>query len=181
MLPEVVAIDTDYFEDKRGFFIESWVRREYAAAGLDREFVQDNHSRSARHVLRGLHYQGVPAPMGKLVRCTLGRILDVAVDVRVGSPTFACWTALELTEENKRQLWVPPGFAHGFLTLSDSADVQYKCTDYYMPDAEGALRWDDPAIGIAWPVARPVLSQKDARAPTVDEYLRRPAFTWSEG
>lgn len=172
-------IDTDYFEDERGFFIETWVRREYEAAGLGQDFVQDNHSRSARHVLRGLHYQGAPAPMGKLVRCTLGRVLDVAVDVRVGSPTFARWTAVELTEENKRQLWVPPGFAHGFLTLSESADVQYKCTAYYTPGAEGALRWDDPAIGVAWPVSQPGLSAKDAAAPTLAEYLQSPAFTWS--
>ena len=170
-------VDTDHFEDERGFFIESWVRREYADAGLGADFVQDNHSRSARNVLRGIHFQGDPAPMGKLVRCTAGSVLDVAVDLRAGSATFGRWIGVELTEANKRQLWVPPGFGHAFLTLSESADVQYKCTAYYTPQAEGAVLWSDPDIGIDWPVAQPVLSQKDAAAPTLQTYLARPAFT----
>lgn len=169
-------VDTDYFQDERGFFIESWVKRDYEAAGLDLDFVQDNHSRSERHVLRGLHYQDASAPMGKLVRCTVGAIMDVAVDLRVGSPTFGRWTAVELGEDDKRQLWVPPGFAHGFLTLSEVADVQYKCSGYYTPEAEGALRWNDADVGIRWPVAEPILSRKDADAPTFAEYQLNPAF-----
>jgi dTDP-4-dehydrorhamnose 3,5-epimerase len=174
-------VDTDFFQDERGFFMENWVRRDYAAHGIDADFVQDNHSRSGPHVLRGLHYQDLTAPMGKLVRCTLGAILDVAVDLRVGSPTFGRWVAEELTEDNKRQLWVPPGFAHGFLTLSERADVQYKCSGYYTPSAEGALRWNDTEVGIEWPVSDPQLSAKDAQAPTLQQYLEKPAFQYRQG
>jgi dTDP-4-dehydrorhamnose 3,5-epimerase len=175
-LEGVAIVETAYFEDRRGFFIESWVRREYAAAGIDVEFVQDNHSRSAAGVLRGLHFQDLTAPMGKLVRCTRGAVFDVAVDLRVGSPTFGRHVAAELTEANKRQLWVPPGFAHGFLALADPTDVQYKCSGYYTPAAEGAVRWDDPDLAIPWPVEAPTLSAKDARAPSLRDYLSRPAF-----
>jgi dTDP-4-dehydrorhamnose 3,5-epimerase len=121
------------------------------------------------------------APMGKLVRCTVGAIFDVAVDLRIGSPTFGQWAGVDLTEENKRQLWVPPGFAHGFLALSDTADVQYKCSGYYTPPAEGAIRWNDAEVGIKWPVGEPVLSKKDAAAPTLKQYVENPAFHYHEG
>lgn len=157
------------------------MRREYEAAGIDVEFVQDNHSRSGPKVLRGLHYQDMTVPMGKLVRCTQGRILDVAIDLRVGSPTFAQWVGVELDDQNLRQLWVPPGFAHGFVTLSESADVQYKCSGYYAPSAEGAVRWNDPEIGVDWPINDPVVSAKDAGNPTLRQYLERPAFQFEAG
>lgn len=173
-------VDTDVFQDDRGFFLQSWVRRDFAAAGIDVDFVQDNHSRSTAGVLRGLHYQDLTAPMGKLVRCTRGAILDVAVDLRVGSPTFARHVAMELNEQNKRQLWVPAGFGHGFLSLADPTEVQYKCSGYYTPAAEGSVRWDDAELAIPWPNAAPRLSAKDAAAPTLREYLERPAFRFGE-
>jgi dTDP-4-dehydrorhamnose 3,5-epimerase len=170
-LPEVLVIEPRVFGDTRGFFMESSNAREFArATGLDGiEFVQDNHSRSARGVLRGLHYQ-IRQPQGKLVRVARGSVFDVALDMRRGSPTFGRWDGVELTEDNHRQLWVPPGFAHGFVVLSDSADFLYKTTDYYAPAHERAVRWDDPALGIGWPlaahgIAAPQLSAKDAAAP----------------
>ncbi len=152
------------FGDERGFFLESWERRKFATGGIDVEFVQDNHSRSVRHTLRGLHYQ-VVRPQGKLVRVTRGSIFDVAVDLRRSSPTFGRWVGTELSEENRNMLWVPPGFAHGFLVLSESADFLYKCSDYYTPNAERCIRWDDPQLAIDWPLATgtaPFLSAKDA-------------------
>lgn len=179
-LERVVVIETDYFRDERGFFIESYHRRKYAELGLDYEFVQDNHSRSARGVLRGLHYQDMSAPMAKLVRCTRGAILDVAVDLRVGSPTLGRWVGVELSDENMRQLLVPAGFAHGFLALTDGAEVQYKCSGYYAPAAEGAIRWNDPDIAVEWPVAQPILSAKDAAAQSFAEYLAAPRFSYDE-
>ena len=175
-LDGVVFIDTAFFQDERGFFIESWHQRDYANAGLDMTFVQDGHSRSPRGVLRGLHYQDMTAPMGKLLRCTVGSIFDVAVDLRVGSPTLGRWAAVELTGENKRQLMVPAGFGHAFLALTDDAEVFYKCTGYYTPSAEGGVAWNDPDIGIDWPTAAPVLSQRDREQVSFQEYLRRPAF-----
>ncbi len=177
-LEGVLIVDTHFVRDSRGFFIETYSRRTYAAHGIDVEFVQDNHSRSARGVLRGLHYQDMTAPMGKLVRCTRGSIFDVAVDIRAGSPTFGRWTAAELTEENKRQLWVPLGFAHGFQSLTDVADVQYKCTAYYAPSAEGSIRWDDPDIGVVWPITDPQLSARDAQAQSLRDYMDSPAFQY---
>ena len=177
-LEGVLLIDTEYFRDERGFFIENWHRRNFAELGLDVDFVQDNHSGSAHGVLRGLHYQDMTAPMGKLVRCTTGRVLDVAVDLRVGSPTFAGWVAEELSEQNMRQLWCPPGFGHGFLTLSDTAQVQYKCTNYYTPSAEGSIAWNDPDLAIEWPLSKPQLSAKDQSAPSLREYLKNPAFLY---
>jgi dTDP-4-dehydrorhamnose 3,5-epimerase len=175
-LKDVLLITTDYFVDERGFFIENWSRRVYHEAGFDVEFVQDNHSRSRGGVLRGLHYQDMSAPMGKLVRCTLGRIFDVAVDLRVGSPTFAQWVGAELSEETMDQLWVPPGFGHGFAVLSEGADVQYKQSGYYEPSAEGTLAWNDPQVGITWPVVDPLVSEKDSRGMLLEEYLEAPAF-----
>lgn len=166
-LDGVLILEPRVFGDARGFFLESFNRRAFEEAGLPTEFVQDNHSRSARGVLRGLHYQ-MRQTQGKLVRVTAGAVYDVAVDMRRDSPDFGRWVGVELSAENHRQLWVPAGFAHGFYTLSDSADFQYKCTDYYAPEHERSVRWDDPAIGIEWPLARggePTLAAKDADAP----------------
>lgn len=165
-LPGVKLIEPKVFGDDRGFFLESWNAAAFAAAGLALDFVQDNHSRSARGVLRGLHYQW-GSPQGKLVRVTSGAVFDVAVDIRRSSPHFGRWVGYELSDANKRMLWVPPGFAHGFLVLSDSADFLYKCTTLYDAPNDRGIRWDDPAIGIAWPDTgvTPQLSGKDAVAP----------------
>ena len=165
-LPGVRLITPRVFGDDRGFFLESWNARAFADAGLDLDFVQDNHSRSARGVLRGLHYQ-LGNPQGKLVRVTQGAVFDVAVDVRRSSPHFGRWTGAELSDANHRMLWVPPGFAHGFVVLSDSADFLYKCTTLYDAANDRGIRWDDPAIGIDWPLdgMTPQLSAKDAVAP----------------
>jgi dTDP-4-dehydrorhamnose 3,5-epimerase len=179
-LDGVVLIDTDFFRDERGFFIENYHKERFAEHGLHYEFVQDNHSRSSAKVLRGLHYQDTTAPMGKLVRCTEGCVLDVAVDIRVGSPTFGQWVGAELSADSQRQIMVPAGFAHGFLTLSDVAEVQYKCTGYYTPSAEGGLAWDDPDIGIQWPHPDPVLSNRDRNAMSLAQYRERPAFLYGE-
>ncbi|HLF27030.1 MAG TPA: dTDP-4-dehydrorhamnose 3,5-epimerase [Anaerolineae bacterium] len=175
-LAGLVIVDIDYFQDGRGFFIESWHKRDFAVAGLDLEFVQEGHSRSSHGVLRGLHYQDLTAPMGKLLRCTLGRIFDVAVDLRTGSPTFGRWFGLELSAENKRQLYVPVGFAHGFATVSDFAEVQYKQTGFYAPPSEGTLAWNDPDVGVQWPIANPILSKRDQNGTSLKEYLKQPAF-----
>ena len=163
-IPAVVLVEPTVFGDERGFFIESWERRKFAAAGIDADFVQDNHSRSVRGTLRGLHYQ-IEQPQGKLVRVTSGEVYDVAVDVRRASPTFGRWVGAVLSADNRRQLWIPPGFAHGFYVTSDAAEFQYKCTDFYAPAHERTIRWDDPDLAIDWPVpagARPLLSPKDA-------------------
>jgi len=163
-IPDVVLLRPKVFGDHRGFFLESWNRKSFADAGLDLDFVQDNHSRSARHTLRGLHYQ-MQQTQGKLVRVTSGAVFDVAVDLRRSSPTFGRWVGAELSEANNQLLWVPPGFAHGFLVLSESADFQYKCTDYYSPAHERTLLWNDPALGIEWPLSAgvtPLLAKKDA-------------------
>jgi dTDP-4-dehydrorhamnose 3,5-epimerase len=167
-LPEVLIVEPRVFGDARGFFTESWNEQTFnKAVGSAVRFVQDNHSRSARGVLRGLHFQLPPHTQGKLVRVVSGAVFDVAVDLRRSSPNFGRWSGAELTAENQRQLWVPPGFAHGFMVLSETADFLYKTTDYYAPDCEGSVRWDDPAIGIAWPDVgvAPLLAEKDAKAP----------------
>ena len=150
-IPDVVCIEPTVFGDDRGFLMETWQSAKFEAAGIAETFVQDNHSRSRRGTLRGLHYQ-LDRPQGKLVRCVVGSVFDVAVDLRRGSPTFGQWVGLELSAENRHELWVPAGFAHGFLVLSDSADFVYKCTDYYDPASERTLSWSDPAIGIQWPI-----------------------------
>jgi dTDP-4-dehydrorhamnose 3,5-epimerase len=163
-IPEVVLVRPRVFGDARGFFFESWEQRKFFAGGIDAQFVQDNQSRSGRYTLRGLHYQLV-RPQGKLVRVTSGAVFDVAVDLRRSSPTFGRWVGAELSDENKHMLWVPPGFAHGFLVLSAVADFVYKCTDYYAPEAERCIRWDDPQLAIRWPLtagSAPILSAKDA-------------------
>lgn len=162
-IPDVVLIEPQVFADERGFFMETWQRRKFAEAGIDVDFVQDNHSRSVKGTLRGLHYQLPPHAQGKLVRVTVGEVFDVAVDIRRGSPTFGRWVGEYLSAENKRMLWIPPGFAHGFYVTSDVAEFQYKCTDYYAPECERCIRWDDPQLAIAWPLAgEPLVSAKDA-------------------
>lgn len=161
-IPGPLIIEPKVFGDDRGFFLESWNQAAFADAGLDVTFVQDNHSRSSRGVLRGLHYQD-PNPQGKLVRVANGRVFDVAVDIRRSSKNFGRWIGVELSAANQRMLWVPPGFAHGFLTLEDQTDFLYKCTDFYQPAAEHCVRWDDPNLAIDWPLAglTPELSAKD--------------------
>jgi dTDP-4-dehydrorhamnose 3,5-epimerase len=165
-LPGVLLVEPRVFGDARGFFLETFHAERYAGAGIVGPFVQDNLSRSVKHTLRGLHFQE-PQPQGKLVHVLRGAVWDVAVDVRNGSPHFGAWVGLELSEDNRRQLWIPPGFAHGFCVLSDSADFFYKCTDFYAPESERCVRWNDPAIGIRWPVRSPRLSAKDAVAPAL--------------
>jgi dTDP-4-dehydrorhamnose 3,5-epimerase len=168
-LPEVILLEPRVFPDDRGWFYESFNARSFAqATGLDVSFVQDNHSRSSRGVLRGLHYQLPPAAQGKLVRAVTGSIIDVAVDIRRSSPTFGQWVAETLSAENKRQLWVPAGFAHGFVALEDGTEVLYKTTDFYRKASERSIRWDDPTLSIAWPKdLTPLLVDKDAAAPLV--------------
>ena len=161
-LPDVLAIEPRVFSDERGFFFESWNERAFAAAGLDATFVQDNHSRSLRNVLRGLHYQ-IEHAQGKLVRVCAGEVFDVAVDIRRSSPTFGRWVGVTLSAQNHRMLWIPPGFAHGFLVLSEAAEFLYKTTDYWYAEHERTLLWNDPELGIVWPLVRsPVLAAKDA-------------------
>jgi len=161
-LPDVLLIEPKVFGDARGFFFESWNEREFEQAGIRARFVQDNHSRSGEGVLRGLHYQ-LQRPQGKLVRVTTGEIFDVAVDIRRGSPTFGRWEGARLSSESKNMLWIPVGFAHGFFVLSDFAEVIYKTTDFYAPEHERCILWNDPQLGIEWPVSgAPLLSAKDA-------------------
>jgi dTDP-4-dehydrorhamnose 3,5-epimerase len=162
-IPGLLVFEPKVFGDPRGFFMETWNRRAYRDAGLDSDFVQDNLSRSRRGALRGLHFQN-PAPQGKLLQVLDGEVFDVAVDIRRNSPTFGRWYGLVLSGENKRQFYVPPGFAHGFAVLSESVLFHYKCTSFYSPKDELAIRWDDPDIGIKWPIQNPLLSQKDAGA-----------------
>ncbi len=163
-LPGVLILEPRVFGDERGFFMETWNAAAFAEAGLDLAFVQDNHSRSQKGVLRGLHFQN-PCPQGKLVRVANGAVFDVAVDLRESSPSFGQWVGVELSAQNKRMLWVPEGFAHGFLTLEDDTDFLYKCTAPYAPGSEFTLAWNDPAVGIAWPVddLEPLISAKDAK------------------
>jgi dTDP-4-dehydrorhamnose 3,5-epimerase len=163
-IPGVLIIEPKVFGDARGFFLETFQAERYRAAGIQESFVQDNHSHSARGVLRGLHFQR-KYPQGKLVYVSRGEVFDVAVDLRRDSPAFGRWTGVFLSDENHRQFYVPPGCAHGFCVLSEFADFHYKCTDYYHPEDEGALLWNDPEIGIQWPLDTPTLSAKDAVAP----------------
>jgi dTDP-4-dehydrorhamnose 3,5-epimerase len=167
-----VIIEPKVFGDERGFFLETFQADRYAdLAGISLPFVQDNHSRSSKGVLRGMHFQKTK-PQGKLVRVVRGEVFDVAVDIRQGSPTYGQWEGIILSEENKRQFWVPPGFAHGFVVLSDTADFEYKCTDYYDSSDEGSVLWNDPNLDIPWPIANPILSDKDASADRLAD-LRR--------
>jgi len=161
-LPDVLLIEPSVFGDQRGFFFESWNRRAFGEAGVEAEFVQDNHSRSVHNVLRGLHYQ-IEHAQGKLVRVCAGTVFDVAIDIRRSSPTFGRWVGMELSAENRRMLWIPPGFAHGFLVMSDSAEFLYKTTDYWYPEHERTLLWNDPALAIEWPLdGPPTVAAKDA-------------------
>lgn len=160
----VLLIKPKIWGDARGFFVETWQRDRYAEAGVPTDFVQDNHSRSRKNILRGLHFQK-KYPQGKLVSVSLGAVFDVVVDIRPESPTRGQWYGAILTDENQHQLWVPPGMAHGFCVLSDVAHFHYKCTEFYRPEDEGAIRWNDPDIAVAWPVTSPVVSAKDAAAP----------------
>jgi len=171
-LPGVVIIEPKVFGDHRGFFLESYQEERYREAGIDAAFVQDNHSRSARGVLRGLHFQKT-RPQGKLVRVTRGEVFDVAVDIDPASPTFGQHVSVLLNDENNRQFYVPPGYAHGFCVVSEIADFQYKCTDYYDPSDEGGLLWNDPDIAIDWPIDEPRLSEKDQHNPRLSEFAKR--------
>jgi dTDP-4-dehydrorhamnose 3,5-epimerase len=176
-LPGCIVIEPQVFGDSRGFFYESYNEAKYREAGIDRRFVQSNVSRSARGVLRGLHYQW-PHPQGKLVSVLEGEVYDVAVDIRRDSPTFGQWAGVMLTAENHRHFWIPEGFAHGFCVVSEYATFSYQCTDLYDAKADGGVRWDDPAIGIDWPVSAPLLSDKDSKAPLLTEIpaIRLPEY-----
>lgn len=170
-LPGVRIIEPKVFEDRRGFFMESWNRRTFAALGIHDDFVQDNHSRSSYGTLRGLHYQAAPG-QAKLVRAVSGEVFDVAVDVRWGSPTFGRWVGVTLSAENRRMLYIPVGYAHGFCVTSEVADFVYKVTSYYAPADERGIAWDDPAIGVAWPLSDPLLSDRDRRHPLLADAPR---------
>jgi dTDP-4-dehydrorhamnose 3,5-epimerase len=171
-IPEVVLVQPDVYGDDRGFFLETYHQKKYGEAGLPTEFVQDNHSFSVRNTLRGLHAQ-LRHPQGKLIRAILGEILDVAVDIRPSSPTFGRWVSALLSGENHHQLYVPPGFAHGFCVTSDAAHVQYKCTALYDRDDEIAIQWNDPRIGVEWPTAAPLLGPRDVAAPALADILHK--------
>ncbi len=171
-IPEVLLIEPDVYPDRRGFFIEAWHVEKYASHGIDQPFVQDNRSRSGHGVLRGLHYQ-LKNPQGKLVSVMSGAVYDVAVDIRVGSPTFGQWVGLELNDENHNQLYIPPGFAHGFCVLSEKVDFMYKCTDFYAPDDEYGIIWNDPDLGIEWPGTEFSISDKDACCRTFKEMMEQ--------
>lgn len=172
----VLLLEPDCFRDERGFFMETYHRARLLEHGLDLTFVQDNHSRSHHGVLRGFHYQDATAPQFRLVRCTVGEIFDVIVDLRVGSDTFGQYRGFHLSAENRKQLLIPAHFAHGFLVLSEIAEVQYKCTGHHCPAAERSLAWNDPDIGVQWPLPTPALSKKDSQAPSLKDYLKAPAF-----
>jgi dTDP-4-dehydrorhamnose 3,5-epimerase len=174
-LEGLLVLEPRVFEDSRGFFLETFSSERYAEAGIPSTFVQDNWSRSCRDTLRGLHFQE-PKPQGKLVWVTRGAVWDVAVDIRRGSPSFGRWFGLELTEANRKQLWIPPGFAHGFCTLSDTADFIYKCTEAYAPGCECAVLWNDSELAIDWPTRTPLLSPKDQKAPPLKDAPRLPAY-----
>jgi dTDP-4-dehydrorhamnose 3,5-epimerase len=170
-LPGVILVEPDVWRDARGFFLENYHELKFQEGGITTTFVQDNHSQSIQGTLRGLHAQAGRHPQGKLVRATEGEIYDVAVDIRRGSPTFKKWFGTMLSESNFRLLYIPPGFAHAFCVLSPIAQVQYKCTAFYSPADEITIRWDDPAIGVDWPIKNPLLSEKDSKAPLLDQIL----------
>jgi dTDP-4-dehydrorhamnose 3,5-epimerase len=171
-IPDVLLVEPDLFRDPRGFLLETFHEEKYRKGGIAGPFVQDNHSRSARGTLRGLHAQ-LRRPQGKLVRAVRGEVFDVAVDVRKRSPTFGKWVSTVLSEENFRQIFVPPGFAHGFCVLSEIAEIEYKCTDFYFREDEIGIRWDDPALGIPWPIREPLLSPKDAALPALEDLEKK--------
>jgi len=168
-IPDVILVEPEVFSDERGFFMETYKLSDFLAFGISERFVQDNHSRSVRGVLRGLHYQNPPKAQGKLVRVIRGEVFDVAVDIRKGSPTYGKWVGVRLSEENRLMLYIPPGFAHGFCVLSPKAEVVYKCTEEYDPHAEAGIIWNDREIGIEWPTKNPIISPKDASWPPLKE------------
>lgn len=172
-IPDVILIKPRVFEDERGFFMETYKKSDFDKAGIKGEFVQDNHSKSKYGVLRGLHFQREPYAQAKIVRCIRGVIYDVAVDLRRNSPTFRKWVGVILSEHNKYQLYIPRGFAHGFLVLSDEAEVVYKVDNIYAPDYEGGIIWNDPDVNIQWPIDEPIVSKKDGRWPTLKELIER--------
>ncbi len=172
-LSGILVINPEVYQDQRGFFTETYRKDQFEELGISEEFVQDNHSRSSKNVLRGLHFQWDP-PMGKLMRVTVGSAYLVAVDLRKGSPTLGKWFGMEATAENKKQIWAPAGFARGFCVLSDFAEIQYKCSGIYNNKAESGILWNDPALGIKWPCSNPILSGKDEKAQTLDEWLKNP-------
>jgi dTDP-4-dehydrorhamnose 3,5-epimerase len=171
-LPEVIIIEPDVHKDDRGFFLESYQEQRYQKGGIGAQFVQDNHSNSVKNTLRGLHAQ-VKKPQGKLIRVIEGEVFDVAVDIRPKSPTFKKWVSVILSQDNFKQIYIPPGFAHGFCVLSDNAQFEYKCTAYYDPTDELTILWSDPEINIDWPTTKPILSDKDKNAPTLNEVLEK--------
>lgn len=177
-LPEVMTIAPILRVDERGWFFEVYKKSDFKSLGISLDFVQDNQTHSnAKAILRGLHFQKEPAAQGKLVRCILGEIFDVAVDIRKGSPTYAKWVSAVLSAENHVMMWVPPGFAHGVMTLSDLTEIVYKVTSEYSPSNDRSIRWDDPSIGIRWPISKPILSKKDAEAPSLSEVDNN--FSWA--
>lgn len=176
-IKDLFVVTIDYLSDKRGYFMESWHKENFAKEGLNLKLVQENQSRSKKSVLRGLHFQDLTAPMEKIVRCVYGEIFDVAVDLRINSETFSRWFGIRLSSKNKKQLFVPVGFAHGFVVLSNFADVIYKQTAYYTPSAERTILWSDTDIAINWPIENPILSKKDTSGKTLKEYLKNPTFT----
>jgi dTDP-4-dehydrorhamnose 3,5-epimerase len=172
----VLVLWADCFEDARGFFTETYHQKKLRNRGVDLTFVQDNHSRSYHRVLRGFHYQDARAPQVRVVRCTVGEIFDVIVDLKVGSPTFGRYFGIRLSSDNRKQLLIPPEFAHAFLVLSEVAEVQYKCTNHHEPAAERSLLWNDPDIAVQWPLSDPILSDRDRQAPSLKDYVKQPAF-----
>jgi dTDP-4-dehydrorhamnose 3,5-epimerase len=178
-IENVMLIEPSAFQDERGFFFESYHKLNLAMQGIELDFVQDNHSRSTAGVVRGMHYQDNTAPQWRLVRCSVGEVFDVIVDLRIGSPTLGRWMGVRLSADSRRQLLIPPEFAHGFCVLSPVAEVQYKCTNYHSKDAERSMAWDDPDIAIKWPVDDPILSDKDRDlAPSFSSYLENPCFSY---
>ena len=178
-LPEVITVEPQLRDDERGWFMETYKKSEFSNQGIIEDFLQDNHSHSTgKGVLRGLHFQRRPAAQGKLVRCVVGEVFDVAVDIRKGSPTYGRWVSAPLSAENRRMIWIPVGFAHGFLTMTNTAQVEYKVTAEYSREHDRGIRWDDPAIGIKWPVQNPILSRKDAEAPLLKDADNN--FAWEE-
>lgn len=175
-ISDLVVINVDYFTDDRGYFIEPWHKRDFLRAGLDLEFVQEGHSLSIGKVIRGLHFQNSSAPMAKLVRCIVGEVFEVAVDLRISSPSFGKWFGINLSSENKKLLYVPVGCALGFATITNTAEVLYKQTGYYTPSAEGTVSWRDPDINIKWPYQNPILSKRDKNGMSLSEYIKHPAF-----
>ena len=176
----LLLLAPEVFYDDRGYFLETFNEARYAEFGIKKHFTQDNFSFSKKGVLRGLHYQAPPFEQGKLVSVFLGKVLDVAVDIRAGSPTFGKYVSVELSEENKKQLWIPAGFAHGFVVLSDFALFAYKCTNAYSKEHDRGILWNDPALGIDWQIENPIVSEKDSHLPILEEYLQNPKFRYKE-